>query len=62
MERHWNRLSRDGGSPVSGGIQSQSEQGSEQPGLAVGVHHREVGLDEFECPFQLKKFYDSMEE
>ena len=46
--KHWNRVAqRGGGGPISGNIQDQVGQGSEQPDLVSGVPARwgGVGLD-----------------
>ena len=41
---------------ICGDTQGQAGWDSEQPDLAVGisVHGRGLGLDDLECPFQLK--------
>jgi len=46
--RHWNRLPRGGGCPITGDAQGLAGQGSEQPDVAVGVpaHCRGLGLDD----------------
>jgi len=55
--KRWHRMPRE---VVTGNVQGQVGQGSEQPGLVEDVPAHCRGLDymTFKSPFQLQLFYD----
>ena len=60
--RHWHRLPREVVVPHSWNAQGQAGRGSEHPMELLGSLLSTVELDwmAFKCPFQLKRFCDSM--